>query len=434
MKVRRLIIVLLVVVISVPYCLARPAGTTKQAAQDTRIVSPAALHELYAKAEGGLLWYCNSCEPKRMALLEYIRRSDAIGLEPAHYLGSTAEHNFKLSQANNTSFSKADQEISKIALRFSRDLYAGAGLDRMLSYDEVSPKYEVADMKFLIQSWNRANSASEITEMLENLQPRTEVYNILKKELQQLPASDNAKRLALVTSMSYYRWIHHFPLDSFIVVNIPAAHLKLYRGETTALQMRTVVGTPDSRTPRMASHVNEITLYPYWNMPRSMLVDEWFGIFKDNPSLIDYHDMELVDANGAVVPYNSISWKSMTVKNFPYRVRQKTGCENPLGVVKFGLNNPFDVYLHDTHAKGAFEGVNRFYSHGCVRVEDPAGLANAILPGKIDDHFLSACFNDQKPQVLAVPNSIPVFIVYMIAEPDDAGKVVYHRDIYELFK
>jgi L,D-transpeptidase YcbB len=397
-------------------------------------VPASGLQELYQKAQGNLLWYCSSCESKRTVLLDYIRQSDALGLEPDQYLSKSSEQNFRNAEGDSARLSKTDRELSKMALRFSRDLYGGAGMDRLLSYDEVTLRYAEADMKYLVQAWARINTADELLDMLRRLEPRTQQYTALKRELQELQGSDRTKQQALLSSMNYYRWIHHFALDSYIVVNIPAAYLHFYKAEHLALSMRTVVGTPDSRTPRFASHVGEITLYPYWNMPRSMLVNEWFGIFKDNPSLLDYYEMELVNADGNVVPWKSVNWKHMTVKNFPYRIRQKTGCENPLGVVKFGLSNPFDVYLHDTHAKGAFEGAHRYYSHGCVRVENPVALANAILPGKIDERYLNACFSDQKPQVLPVPNSIPVFIVYMVAEPDESGKVVYHRDIYELLR
>jgi murein L,D-transpeptidase YcbB/YkuD len=167
-------------------------------------------------------------------------------------------------------------------------------------------------------------------------------------------------------------------------------------------------------------------------MPRNIMMDEWFDLIKDNRAVLDYHELEIVDNKGAVIPYENIKWKSMNNRNFPYRIRQKTGCANPLGVVKFGMNNPYDVYLHDTPGKGAFDGKNRYYSHGCVRVEDAIGLAQAIVPGKVDERYLKACFSDQQPQVLQVPDPVPVFIVYMTAVADASGNVIYYKDMYKL--
>jgi murein L,D-transpeptidase YcbB/YkuD len=182
----------------------------------------------------------------------------------------------------------------------------------------------------------------------------------------------------------------------------------------------------------MASNIRDISLYPYWNMPHNIMRDEWFDQIKDNRAVLDYHELEIIDSKGSVIPYEKVKWKSMNSKNFPYQIRQKTGCANPLGVVKFGMNNPFDVYLHDTPGKGAFGGKNRYYSHGCVRVEDAIALAQAIVPGKVDERYLKACFSDQKPQVITVSEPVPVFIVYMPVEADESGKVTYYNDMYQL--
>src|ERR1043166_4778042 len=109
--------------------------------------------------------------------------------------------------------------------------------------------------------------------------------------------------------MNYYRWIHHFPFDRYIVVNIPATGLRLYQGGEVALQMKTVVGTNETRTPRLASYIREISLYPYWNMPRTILMAEWFDAIKDNRAVLDFHELEIVDSLGKVIPYERINWK-----------------------------------------------------------------------------------------------------------------------------
>jgi murein L,D-transpeptidase YcbB/YkuD len=414
--------------------LARHTKEPKPAVPDVNAAAASALRELYQKQAAQLLWYCNSCEAKRIALLDYIRHSDTLGLEPDHYLDGPDSAFPRNPKADSISLQKADRELSKIALRFSYDLYAGADHSRLLSYDEVSPRYAEADMSFLARSLAQASDAPDLINMLSGLQPKTKRYQSLKKELQHLPVSGQKKRRALLAAMSYCRWIHHFSFDRYIVVNIPAASLHFYYGAGAALQMKTVVGTPDDRTPRMATHITKISLYPYWNIPRGMMMEEWFDLIKDNRAVLDYHELEIVDSRGNVIPYERINWRSMNKRNFPYRIRQKTGCANPLGVVRFDMSNPFDVYLHDTPGKGAFGGMSRYYSHGCVRVEDAIGLAKAILPGKVDEQYLSACFSDQSPRELPVPEPVPVFIVYMTADADESGNVSYYKDIYGLWE
>ena len=65
----------------------------------------------------------------------------------------------------------------------------------------------------------------------------------------------------------------------------------------------------------------------------------------------------------------------MHVDRFPFRLQQQPGSDNPLGRVKLDIPNRFDVYLHDTPSQQAFETSRRDFSHGCVRVAEPAALA-----------------------------------------------------------
>ena len=61
------------------------------------------------------------------------------------------------------------------------------------------------------------------------------------------------------------------------------------------------------------------------------------------------------------------------------RIRQRPGPDNSLGLIKFMLPNPYNVYLHSTPAQALFGESRRDFSHGCVRVSDPVGLAQYVL-------------------------------------------------------
>ena len=55
-------------------------------------------------------------------------------------------------------------------------------------------------------------------------------------------------------------------------------------------------------------------------------------------------------------------------------IRQKPGPQNSLGLAKFIFPNDEDVYMHGTPAQQLFSRARRDFSHGCVRLEDPARL------------------------------------------------------------
>lgn len=150
--------------------------------------------------------------------------------------------------------------------------------------------------------------------------------------------------------------------------------------------------------------------------------------------MLAFFNMEVLDSKGHIINPATISWKRMNGNNFPYRFREKTGCINPLGVVKFNITDPYSVYLHDTNFKGAFLADSRYYSHGCIRVEDPVALSNALLDKPVDTAFLRACYKDLDPVTLRLSAPVPVFTVYMTAEVDSMGAVQYFRDHYSLLK
>ena len=98
-------------------------------------------------------------------------------------------------------------------------------------------------------------------------------------------------------------------------------------------------------------------------------------------------------------PY-SINWKALSRTNFPYLIRQSTGCDNALGLLKLNFNNPFSVYLHDTNSRNLFKNNRRFYSHGCMRMEKPMELGHLVLknnPTAIDTLEQKGCLRNQSP-------------------------------------
>lgn len=388
------------------------------------------LKRLYSLNGNSLMWFCESCGPKRRALIQIMERAEEFGLPKVY---KTAELKGNISFASDAEKANADQKLSNLAIAFVRDLYCGRDIDHLTSYDGISRKYTSQDTARIFRGLAEAKDSAGIVSFIHSLEPQTAEYNNLKLALQQDTLSELNKR-KLRVSLDYYRWIRHFGLDSFIVINIPAARLKYYQGGDVALDMLAVVGKTNNKTPRFAAYCREVTLYPYWNMPRSILINEYLEKLRRNPGTLDDQGMEIIDKKGQVVSAYTIDWSKVSKSNFPYRLREKPGCSNALGVLKFSLDSPFDVYMHDTNFKGAFSSKKRFLSHGCIRIERPVDLANAVLENKVDEEYLSACFKDEKPQVVAVRNPIPVFVVYKCAETDSSGAVRYYDDVYGLMK
>ena len=233
-------------------------------------------------------------------------------------------------------------------------------------------------------------------------------------------------------TLNYYRYVNRFAGDRIALVNIPAAELTVYDRTTgRLLSMPVIVGGPDRQTPTMTTSVQTVVAYPYWNVPTSISLDEMLPRLQRDPAYVYNQNLYILDGAGREIDPEEIDWAGMTTNNFPYRIRQGTGDDNALGLVKFVLNNPLAIYLHDTNQRHLLNFPNRWRSHGCVRVQKPVALANLILRREaLAPDFLTSYPADQRPKPMAVPKPFPVFITYNTADVDSTGQLRFYRDVY----
>jgi len=113
------------------------------------------------------------------------------------------------------------------------------------------------------------------------------------------------------------------------------------------------------------------------------------------------------------------------------RLRQRPGPNNSLGLVKFILPNPYQVYLHDTPSKALFRRSRRDFSHGCIRVADPVALAEFVLDGSWDRvRIIEAMKTGPERNRVDLPEPIPVYLLYTTAVVDREGRLFFYDDIY----
>ena len=117
-------------------------------------------------------------------------------------------------------------------------------------------------------------------------------------------------------------------------------------------------------------------------------------------------------------------------------ITQPPGAGNALGRVRFNFRNRFSVYQHDTPDKYYFAHEVRAYSHGCMRVQDPAKYAEVLLNiARPQEHWTAArvqgMYGRGEQDLQLQPTPIWVHLTYQ-AFVDNAGKLQLRRDIYNL--
>ncbi len=235
-------------------------------------------------------------------------------------------------------------------------------------------------------------------------------------------------------SLNYWRWTGRLREQEFILVNIAAARLQIVTHDSLRdMSMRVIVGKKDTKTPSFTAYITRVIAYPYWTVPFSIATKEMLPKIRKRISYLDDNNLQVLNNKGVEVNPQQVDWNRYSAKYFPYTIRQSTGCDNSLGVLKFDLNSPYSIYLHDTNHRDLFGKKDRFISHGCVRVEKPMQLAQYVLDNGMDSATidkLQQCVKDQKPQDFYLKKRFAVLILYMTADVDETMSLKFYKDVY----
>jgi murein L,D-transpeptidase YcbB/YkuD len=235
----------------------------------------------------------------------------------------------------------------------------------------------------------------------------------------------------LKSSLNYWRWTGRLNEQEFIFVNLPAAYLRIVnRDSASEMGMRVIVGKPGTRTPSFTAYVSKVITYPYWTVPFSIATKEMLPKIQKDVGYLERNNFQVLDKTGKEINPASVNWQSVSRKNFRYTFRQSTGCDNALGVMKFDLNSPYSIYLHDTNNRTLFKNNNRHLSHGCVRVEKPFFLAEYLLGNSVDTSYLNQCLRTETPKDHKLKQKFPVLILYLTADVNADGELRFYKDVY----
>lgn len=249
------------------------------------------------------------------------------------------------------------------------------------------------------------------------------------------PLSHRISQIEL--ALERLRWLPHAPQGRFLVVNVPAFRLVAFEAATSdrpALQMGVVVGrAARTRTPLFADAIRYVIFRPFWYPPRSIIRNEILPAVRRNPRYLSEQALDLVArGDDRAVPLAATAANLGRLATGSLALRQRAGPQNALGRLKFVFPNSYDVYLHDTPARELFARPRRDFSHGCIRVENPAALADFLLArhGGWTRERIEQAMDGQRTQRVDLPAPVPVFIYYTTAIVRHDGAVEFFEDIY----
>lgn len=236
-------------------------------------------------------------------------------------------------------------------------------------------------------------------------------------------------------TLERWRWLPPDLAGRLIVVNVPEFQLRAYNDHRSSLAMRVVVGRafPEHQTSVFEDQMEYLIFRPSWNVPISITRKEIIPALKKTPQYLKTHEFEVVNRKGQVVEAE-VSNPSVLAKLYAgdLAVRQKPGPGNSLGLIKFVFPNNYDVYLHGTPERALFSRSHRAYSHGCIRVEDPAMLAAWVLHDDASwtTASIQKAMNATESKRVDLLHPIPVLVLYGTALVDESGETHFYDDIY----
>jgi len=240
----------------------------------------------------------------------------------------------------------------------------------------------------------------------------------------------------LVLSLERRRWMTDNLASRYVYVNLADFHLQLMDQGEVAFDTPVVIGSLYNKTPVFSADMTYMVINPYWNVPNSIASEEILPKLRQDAGYFEKNGFDLFEnwkQNAALLDPQNINWSAVDEDAFGYKVRQRPGPKNALGRLKFMLPNEYNIYLHDTPDRSHFSANERSFSHGCVRVADPEGLADAILAGQSGwdrDEVVQSIASGERTQV-NLDQSLPVQITYLTAWVDNDNRVHFRNDVYE---
>ena len=207
--------------------------------------------------------------------------------------------------------------------------------------------------------------------------------------------------------------------ETRLVVNIPEYKLHVYEGTKEVFNMDIVVGSEEHKTVTFDDQMTNIVFSPYWNVPTSIVENEILPAMNADKNYLRNHGYEITGYEDGLPV-----------------IRQKPEPNNSLGQVKFVFPNEHGIYFHDTPAKGLFQYPKRTFSHGCIRLSDPAKLAHYLLRNSPvwTEERIKTAMKSGKEQSVKLPHPVSVSISYYTAWVDDHGELQLRQDIYGIDK
>jgi murein L,D-transpeptidase YcbB/YkuD len=355
-------------------------------------------------------------------LIETLEQADLDGLDPGDYRPRRLRDAIQDARKGGVkSAARAEALISRSFVAYVRDLNGRVASPMVSTDPDFRPEQPGAG-----EIMAKVAAAPSLGQFVSNNGWAHPFYAQLRRAVLQAPPGSQQARL-LQLNLDRARGL---PVGNgrHVVVDTAGGRLYMFDGGKVVDTMKVIAGRPATPTPMMRSVIRYATLNPYWNVPtdltRSRLAPE---VLAKGPSFLKAGGYDVLsDWSPEAAPTDPklVDWQAVADGRRVVRVRQRPGIGNGMGRMKFMFPNGDDIYLHDTPEKGLFSNAGRYFSAGCVRLEDARRLGRWLF-GK------PLVASSAKPeQRVDLTDPVPIYITYFTAFPT-GERVAMRADVYK---
>jgi murein L,D-transpeptidase YcbB/YkuD len=396
-------------------------------------------------------------------VVTYLQKSGEHGLDPKIFKAGEIKDllNKFYTKKEVKNLKEAYQDMAQLELLLANSLinYSNAMEFGILNPRRIYARYFTETKHPDSVSMSRIFYTTSFGHYLDSIQPKSPQYIALQKALAEGYTAPNMTpeetQRAIIVNLERLRWKNKPTEGRYVLVNIPDFRLDVMDGGRSTLNMKVCVGEgrnkdytnnlveyddddkidrPFSReTPQLNSMINEAEVNPVWNIPASIASKEIIVEARKDPYYLSNSNINVYKNGKLIEDSETIDWSdSATVSEYSFK--QQPGDDNSLGKIKFLFPNKSSVYLHDTPAKAAFDRTMRAISHGCVRLEKPLDLAQALFGDGPKYQMIAKLMaeNKSEPTDIALPKKVPVYITYVTCWNDENGQLQFRPDVYGL--
>ena len=413
----RIAAALLIAAAGAPFAAAAPAQA------QTVVAQPAgqSVADFYKARNDAPLWLTPTAGDAAQQLIALLNSASLDGLDPNRYQAQALQTELQTVRMNKRKeVARLDQELSNAFAAYVRDLRQdpGVGITYVDAQLRPTPPTPLAALL-------EAAAAPSLSQYVRDMGWMHPYYGELREALSAHKYSDDHQRDILELNLKRAR-ILPAGKERYVLVNAAQQRLFMYENGRQVDDMVVVVGKTKYPTPMLAAYIRFAALNPYWYVPPDLAWEDVGQFTVKDPSYFDrmgYEEVADWSKDAQVLDGHKIDWYAVRDGKTQVLLRQKPGPDNFMGRIKFMFPNEFGVYLHDNPRRNLFKESVRYFSGGCVRLEDAWRLSKWLFHRELtwEGH------GTEEPVMLDQP--VPVYITYMTAVPDGQS-IAYYDDAY----